>query len=65
MEKYAATLGHKANHSFVANAEWALVEVRLNLRTGHTSSIQKLQILLPGCTENKFELMIIVGFELF
>ena len=26
LDKYCATLGHKANHSFVANAEWALVE---------------------------------------
>ena len=26
LAKYCATLGHKANHSFVANAEWALVE---------------------------------------
>ena len=27
LEKYCASLGHKANHSFVPNAEWALVEV--------------------------------------
>ena len=39
LEKYCASLGHKANHSFVPNAEWALVEVGyriLEIKAKHT-----------------------------
>ena len=43
LDKYCATLGHKANHSCVPNAEWALVEhPRFGLIRG-LNSIEKIK----------------------